>query len=348
VRADAAGTVRDALIAAGARGLLVADENCPPELLAALPPGTRVLSNRWDLCIAARDSGLDVSFSDFELPATADLELIACRVPKERAVVRHLINRAWHALAPGGRLLLWGGKQTGIKTHGKEAATAFGGAPEVRKLGTDYLAVATRTGATLEALADADYEALRPLLEYGRRVLFTKPGLFGWNQIDPGSALLVDQLPRIFARTGPPASLLDLGCGYGYLSIAAHALGAGAITATDTCAAALLACAKNFAAHGIAGQVVPSDCADGIAECFDLVLCNPPFHRGFAADQELSARFFRAAADHLHRAGRALFVTHRAVPAATLARDGFRSCEQLAVTPSFQVYLLQGSRRLAS
>ena len=346
MRADAAGTVRDALIAAGARGLLVADENCPPELLATLPPGTRVLSNRWDLCAAAHSHGLDASFNDFELPATADLELIACRVPKERSAVRHLINRAWHALAPGGRLLLWGGKRTGIKTHGKEAATAFGGEPEVRKLGADYLAVATRTGAALHALADADYAALRPLLEYGGRALFTKPGLFGWDQIDPGSALLAAQLPHVFAAGGAPASLLDLGCGYGYLSVAAHALGAGTITATDTCAAALLACAKNFAAHGIAGQVVASDCADGIAERFDLVLCNPPFHRGFAADQELCARFFRAAASHLQRAGRALFVTHRVVPAATLAQEVFRSCEPIAATPSFQVHLLQGPRRL--
>lgn len=345
MRADAAGTVRDALIAAGARGLLVADESCPLDWLTSLPAGTRVLSSRWDLCAVARGHGLDVSFSDFELPATADLELIACRVPKERAVVRHLINRAWHALAPGGRLLLWGGKQTGIKTHGKEAATAFGGESDVRKLGTDYLAVATRTGAKLHTLPDADYETLRPLLAYGGRPLFTKPGLFGWDQIDPGSALLAEQLPAVFAAGGAPASLLDLGCGYGYLSVAAHALGAGAITATDTCAAALLACAKNFAAHGIAGEVVPSDCADGIAGHFDLVLCNPPFHRGFAADQALSKRFFRAAADHLHRAGRALFVTHRVVPAAALAQDGFRSCEQIAATPSFQVHLLQGPRR---
>lgn len=344
MRADAAGTVRDALIAAGARGLLVADENCPLDWLAALPAGTRVLSSRWDLCAVARGHGLDVSFSDFELPATADLELIACRAPKERAVVRYLINRAWHALAPGGRLLLWGGKQTGIKTHGKEAATAFGCAPEVRKLGTDYLAVATRTGATLHTLADADYETVRPLLAYDHRPLFTKPGVFGWDRIDPGSALLAEQLPAVFAAQAP-ANLLDLGCGYGYLSVAAHALGAGTITATDTCAAALLACAKNFAARGIAGEVVPSDCADGIAERFDLVLCNPPFHRGFAADQQLSKRFFRAAADHLRRDGRALFVTHRVVPAADLARESFRSCTPIAATPSFQVHLLQGPHR---
>lgn len=345
MRADAAGTVRDALIAAGTRGLLVADENCPPEFLAGLPRGTRVLSNRWDLCVAARDRGLDVRFSDFELPTTADLALIACRIPKERAVVRHLVNRAWRALAPGGRLLLWGGKQTGIKTHGKEAAFAFGCEPEVRKLGSDYLAVATRTGATPHSLDDADYEALRPLLEYGGQALYTKPGLFGWDQIDPGSALLAAQLPHILADAPTPRTLLDLGCGYGYLAVAAHAHGAGAITATDTCAAALLACAKNFAAHGIAGEVVPSDCADGIAEHFDLVLCNPPFHRGFAADQELCARFFRAAANHLHRAGQALFVTHRVVPAATLAQEAFRSCEQIAATSSFQVTLLQGPRR---
>lgn len=344
MRADAAGAVRDALLAAGARGLLVADDGCPPDLLAALPPGTRVLSNRWDLCTTARSRGLDARFGDFDLPTTADLELIAGRVPKERAVVRHLINRAGRALAPGGRLLLWGGKQTGIKTHGRDAAAAFGGAPEVLKLGNEYLAVATRTAAAPTALDDGDYETLRPLPTCGGPALFTKPGLFGWDRVDPGSALLAEQLATVFAAGGAPRQVLDLGCGYGYLSVAAHARGAGAVTATDNCAAALIACAKNFAAHGIAGQVLPSDCARDIAGRFDLVLCNPPFHRGFAVDQELTAGFFRAAAQHLIPEGRALFVTHRVVPAATLAREHFRTCTLLAATESFQVTLLQGSR----
>lgn len=344
MRADAAGAVRDALLAAGARGLLVADEGCPPDFLAGLPPGTRVLSNRWDLCEAARSRGLDARFGDFDLPTNGDLELIAAPVAKERAVVRHLINRAGRALAPGGRLLLWGGKQTGIKTHGREAAAAFGGAPEVHKLGSEYLAVATRTTAAPAALDDGDYENLRPLPTCGERELFTKPGLFGWDRVDPGSALLADQLAAVFAAGGAPRQVLDLGCGYGYLSVAAHARGAGAVTATDNCAAALIACAKNFAAHGIAGRVLPSDCARDIAGRFDLVLCNPPFHRGFAADQGLSARFFRAASEHLARDGRALFVTHRVVPAATLAREHFRTCTLLAGSERFQVNLLQGPR----
>lgn len=342
--ADVLAAVRAALLDAGSRGLLVADENCPVELFAALPAGTPVLSNRWDLYRAAADRGLHSEFSDFELPTDTGLELIAAPVAKERAVVRHLINRAGRALAPGGRLLLWGGKHTGIRTHGRDAAAAFGCAAEVRKLGRDYLAVAVRGTAALQLLDDDDYAELRPLLSHAGLPLFTKPGLFGWDRIDTGSALLAAQLPALFARLGVPERVLDLGCGYGLLAVAAQAAGARRITATDNCAAALAACARNFAEHGIAGEVIPSDCAAELDARFELVLCNPPHHRGFAADQNLSARFFRAAADHLGARGAALFVTHRTVPTPSLAAVAFGHCELVASAEHFQVYLLQRPR----
>lgn len=344
VAADVLAEVRAALLDAGPRGLLVADENCPAELFAVLPAGTPVLSNRWDLYSAAAERGLRAAFSDFELPTEGALELIAAPVAKERAVVRHLINRAGRALAPGGRLLLWGGKQTGIKTHGRDAAAALGSAPEVRKLGRDYLALATRGGAEPQPLADDHYAELRPLLNYGGRPLYTKPGLFGWDRIDTGSALLAARLPELFARLGVPERVLDLGCGYGLLAVAAQAAGARHITATDNCAAALAACARNFAAHGIDGEVIPADCAAEIDARFELVLCNPPHHRGFAADQNLTARFFRAAADHLGARGAALFVSHRTVPAPNLAAAAFGHCELVASAENFLVHLLQRPR----
>lgn len=224
---------------------------------------------------------------------------------------------------------------------------ALGGSTRLRKLGRDYLSLTGRGTAPPQPLADDDYAALRPLADSGFGPLFTKPGLFGWHRIDAGSALLTAQLPALFERLGTPRRVLDLGCGYGLLALAAHREGAAWITATDNCAAALAACERNFTEHDIAGEVIPSDCAAEIAARFDLVLCNPPHHRGFAADQGLTRRFFRAAAAHLDRRGAAMFVTHRTVPATRLADAFFAATELLAEADNFRVYLLLPGRRPA-
>ena len=256
--ADVLGAVGAALRAAGGRGLLVADENCPPELFAALPKGAPVLSNRWDLYRTAKERGLDAHFSDFALPTDGGLNLVAASVAKERYLMRHLINRAAQALAPGGCLLLWGGKHTGIKTHAREAGFALGTVPEVRKLGRAYLAQIIRGPAAPQPLDDERYAELRRLDDAGELPIVTKPGMFGWNRIDAGSALLAAQLPALLARLASPARVLDLGCGYGLLALTAHRQGATWITATDNCAAALAACTHNFTALGVHGEVLPS------------------------------------------------------------------------------------------
>ena len=52
--------------------------------------------------------------------------------------------------------------------------------------------------------------------------MYSKPGIYGWQKIDRGSALLIEQLSDVLASMArAPKRLADLGCGYGYLSIMA-------------------------------------------------------------------------------------------------------------------------------
>ncbi len=311
-------------------------------------PDCRVICNRYDVWRDLEAAGVDARFSDFsceDLPPTS-WQRVHYRVSKEKPVVHHLINSAWRLLAPGGELWLAGAKDEGIRTYCDKAGTRFGSRPEIRKQGSVYLGRLIRTEVTAgPRLDDRDYTRLRPIAEPQGIELLSKPGVFGWDKIDRGSALLADRLPTWLERfPKPPRTLLDLGCGYGYLALMAHRHGIERIVATDNNAAALLACRANFARHGVAGEVIAGDCGDTLEERFDAVVCNPPFHRGFDHHGELSDRFLAAAARLLAPHGQALFVVNRFIPLQRLATRHFRRVITCAENRSFRLFELSRSR----
>jgi len=294
-----------------------------------------VLSNRVDVTEEMRAAGWAAQFSDFDFSSwpVGGLDAIFFRVAKEKPVVHHVINAAAERLAAGGRLLLSGGKQQGIKTYARHAAERLGGALDFRKMGNEYLAVIRCGDQRGAALDERDYATLRPVISDGALSYLSKPGLYGWDKVDAGSALLVAHLPEC-----APQQVLDLGCGYGYLSVQAwHRLQPPRIVATDNNAAALLACRANFAAQGIVGEVIGADCGAGIKGMFDLVLCNPPFHQGFGVERDLTARFVASARRHTSAQGQALFVTNAFLPLEQVARRYYAQVIPLVNDGRFRV-----------
>lgn len=323
--------------------LLVADENCIDFPFSALANHVEVLSNRHDVATSASRAGLHSVFSDFDFspwqarPPTR----ILYRLSKEKAVVHHIANQSRRLLAAGGELLIAGGKQEGIKTFAKTVGALFGTPARLDKHGSQYLLTVTASPAPQEnALDDREYDRLREISTLHGKPLFSKPGMFGWDKVDAGSALLAQYLPDFLLGAEDGATLLDLGCGYGYLSLAASSLGGFNITATDNCAAALLACEHNFKAHGIAGHVVADDCAATVAGPFQIILCNPPFHQGFQQDRGLTEKFLASTRRLLAPGGRALFVVNAFVPLEQLARSRFRHVETVLHSGSFKLVTL--------
>lgn len=310
--------------------------------------GCQVISNRYDVRQALMQAGIDARFSDFATDhlLRAGLQRICYRVSKEKPVVHHLINSAARLLAPGGELWLAGEKDEGIRTYCDKAGVLFGIRPDIRKQGKVYLARVVRTDAPPgPELDDRDYARLRPVAEQHGIELLGKPGLFGWDKIDRGSALLAEQLPNWLERfPRPPRTLLDLGCGYGYLALMAHHYGIERIVATDNAAAALIACRANFERHGVTGEVVTGDCGDTLNERLEALLCNPPFHQGFAPERGLTERFLATAARLLTPRGRALFVVNRFIPLERLATAHFRQVTPYADDPGFRVFELAKPR----
>src|ERR1700742_3090653 len=108
----------------------------------------------------------------------------------------------------------------------------------------------------------------------------TAPGLFSPARPDAGTLAMLSCVT--FA---PEDKLLDLGCGYGLVGIAAaKQIGADRVWMVDNDPAAVASAVANAARNQVAGvTVVQSDGFRDFTESgFTKILCNPPYHEDFS------------------------------------------------------------------
>lgn len=311
-----------------------------------------LICNRWDIAQQAQTRGLPTQFSDFDCQAIADgsHEQVFYRISKEKPVVHHIINQAFRVLKPGGELIICGQKNEGIKTYIEKARALFRSDTPMRKEGTHYFASIRKSlspdNASISLLDDSDYQQLRIIGDLHNRPLYSKPGLFGWNKIDQGSALLIEQLATLLpalrtSQSPAPTSLLDLGCGYGYLALMTSNLPVQRRVLTDNNAAALQAARKNCLVHQLDAEIIAGDAGSSVTGTFDVILCNPPFHQGFSVDGSLTDKFLAASKRLLAKDGAAVFVVNQFIPLERQANKLFRKIEILGQNRSFKVLSLR-------
>ncbi|WP_096085788.1 class I SAM-dependent methyltransferase [Agaribacterium haliotis] len=345
--------------------LLICDEAFNCAVVAALPlTELTLLSARKDIADELLKLGANTVFSDYHLEASAgSFQLCALRVGKEKLCVHRALNLCLGHLRPGGELLLIGRKDDGIKAYVDKCKKQLGMTGKIKKHGELYCATLEPGPDTLASsteqrkhthehqhqhhkhaqLDDGPYETFRAVAELelgGKRYqIESKPGVFGWKKLDAGSLFLIDQLDIAglsqLAQNG--ASALDLGCGSGLLSFAADALGFKNIVASDNNAAAISACQHNFQLNKINATCIADDAGKNLNQQFDFIICNPPFHKGKAHSQELSASFARAIADRLKQKGQAWLVCNAFVGIEKQFKQLNMSSSTVANNKSFKV-----------
>lgn len=310
------------------------------------------ISNRYDIAQQAKNLGFDSHFNDFDLSGIADssIDHFFYRISKEKAVVHHLINEALRVLKPQGVLYLCGQKKEGIKTYVEKAGLLLGSEKKIQKEGQHYSSqlYKNQSSTTLSntLLDDNNYAELRAHITFNKNVIYSKPGQFGWDKIDQGSEFLITEMNKIFADQ--PINIqrcLDLGCGYGFLSIASKHLPIGKCVLTDNNAAALISARHNSMHHGLDADIIASDAGDTINNTFDLILCNPPFHQGFSIDGDLTDKFLSSTKRLLASKGVAYFVVNQFIPLEKKAQVHFKSVKVIAQNKSFKVMELCNKQR---
>lgn len=307
-------------------------------------PSLQIITNRFDNVKTIQRAGGNIIFSDFVIEnIERPFDRVYLRVSKERLVNHHCLNTSIKNLTPKGQIFLIGRKEDGIKTYYKQCIKTLGLRGELKKNKDIYYAQLTMLTEPSHTLNDGDYTQLRQITELDiankHYPYCSKPGVYGWQKIDAGSRFLIDTLVVEQALVAPTAqtSALDLGCGSGYLSLALDAFGFQRITATDNSATAILACQHNFTMNNIQAQCLPGDGGNTLTNQYDVILCNPPFHKGFNTHKNLTEHFVRSGKRRLAPQGRAFFVTNAFIGIEALIKHHQLSYNMLANNGQYKV-----------
>jgi len=274
--------------------------------------GTAVLPRRDDW-LDARASGVQAVPDWNDLPINGVSQAVV-HLQKGRAATWHALGAAWARLEPGGRLLLVGGNDLGIKSAVKRLSV---------ELCQPAVIAANRARARVavwrrEGAAEPDRPVVEPVEVVSGRDRFklrSTPGVFSADGVDPGTRLLLEHIEAL----SPPTTIFDPGCGLGVLGLAALRRWPTATAVLADADHRAVACAGGSAADlGLADRCkimwwdATRDPAP--ARSCDLVLVNPPFHSGVPVDLQPARAIFRAIDAVLSPGGRALIVANRTLP----------------------------------
>ncbi len=263
---------------------------------------------------------------------------------KNTIETKYLIAKGVSVLKEGGTLSICANNKTGgnrleklLKEIGFEnadsyskykARVAWGSAPRINQ---DVLNQWLEQGS-LQDILKGEYQS--------------QPGIFGWDKIDKGSALLLKHLPppgpqgqtKIFKGKGA-----DFGCGYGYLS--KELLGTYKtikhMTCLDADHRAVKACrmnTENLNTETTLDYVWGDLTQPTTLKNLDFIIMNPPFHEGKNTDQSIGKSFIETASAALKKNGQLWMVANNHLSYEPILEKNFFKVENIHEGQGFKVF----------
>jgi len=158
--------------------------------------------------------------------------------------------------------------------------------------------------------------------------------VFNAGELDPGTELLLQNLPADKVDCA-----LDFGCGCGVIGSYLLVTGrAKMVDSIDISALALASAEQTLRANGLTGRLIAGDSLQAASRGYDLIVSNPPFHRGVSNDWSDTERFLRNTPNHLLADGQLIIVANSFLPYGSILRDVFNDVTELANDGKYKVY----------
>lgn len=272
----------------------------------------------------------DSAALEAQTPGSADAAMIYA--PPGVLERRYVLALALKALKVGGRLDVMALKDKGGSRLGKELK-AFGlvVAETAKAHHRRCIVIRPEAAEVLDAAIEAAIQAGGPQFVPGLEA-WSQPGVFAWDRVDAGSALLASHMPALKGEG------VDLGCGYGALStVVLRSPAVTKLKMVDLDRRAIRAARENI--QDERAKVWWSDArtleAGGDK---DFVVSNPPFHDGGAEDRRLGQAFIRKAAELLKKGGVAWIVANRHLPYEAELNAAFKRVRLVADSGGYKLF----------
>lgn len=261
--------------------------------------------------------------------------LVLVLPPRQREDARALLAKACAACAPGGIVMAAVANDEGAKSREADLKQLAGALAVHSK--HHCRVFRTRPDASFDAALVEEWkrlDATRTIESDGIRFL-TRPGVFAWDRVDAASKLLAAHLPAdVHGRVA------DFGAGWGYLSLQALARcpRIASLDLYEADARALALADENLSDTHLPVHCHWQDVAAGVAERFDAIVCNPPFHAlGRGERPDIGRAFIASAAAALEPGGALWLVANRHLPYEAALADGFASVRIVAQQGGFKI-----------
>lgn len=164
-------------------------------------------------------------------------------------------------------------------------------------------------------------------------------GVFSKNKIDNASMFLVETCLKNITNTENINSILDVGCGYGFIGITLSKVLDKHVDMVDINKRAVHLCDMNISINKVDAKVFLSNIYECVTNKYDLIITNPPIRAG----KEILYEFLKGGISRLNKNGNLYFVISKDQGAKSVKSELEEICEVEVIDKSkgFWVFLVR-------